>query len=222
VSWEQVKERIAAAAYRAGRQPEEITLLVVSKGQPPAQIEAIYAKGQRRFGENRVQELLAKKSGLPSDIQWHLIGPLQTNKVKTILPHITLLHSLDRESLLVEIAKRAQKPLDCLIEVKIAQEPTKHGVSLSGVERFVEEVLQRPQVVLRGFMGMASFTEDKQQVRREFRQLYRLFEQIQARYPDLPIDTLSMGMSGDFEIAIEEGSTLVRVGSAVFQQERTA
>lgn len=222
MSWEQVKERIAAAAYRAGRQPEEITLLVVSKGQPPAQIEAIYAKGQRRFGENRVQELLAKKSGLPSDIQWHLIGPLQTNKVKTILPHITLLHSLDRESLLVEIAKRAQKPLDCLIEVKIAQEPTKHGVSLSGVERFVEEVLQRPQVVLRGFMGMASFTEDKQQVRREFRQLYRLFEQIQARYPDLPIDTLSMGMSGDFEIAIEEGSTLVRVGSAVFQQERTA
>lgn len=211
-----VMERITTAAQRAGRKPEDITLLVVSKGQSPEAIQAVYAQGQRLFGENRVQELLTKKPLLPGDIQWHLIGHLQTNKVKAILPHITLLHSLDRESLLMEIVKRAASPVPCLIEVKVAREETKYGVSPEDLDAFVEKVLGQPAIQLRGLMGMASLTTDTAQVRREFQQLYRLFIRLKARYPEAPIDTLSMGMSGDFEIAIEEGSTLVRVGSAVF------
>lgn len=214
--YEAVLERIAQAAYRAGRRPEEVTLLVVSKGQSLEAIRSVYNKGHRLFGENRVQELLAKKPHLPQDIQWHLIGHLQTNKVKAILPHIVLLHSLDRESLLAEITKRAETPVPCLIEVKVAQEPTKHGIVPAALDAFVEKVLETPKVQLRGLMGMASLTTDSEQVRREFRQLYKLFVKLRERYPHATIDTLSMGMSGDFEIAVEEGSTLVRVGSAIF------
>lgn len=219
MSWERVRERIAAAALRAGRKPEEVTLLVVTKGQPPEKIQALFEKGQRLFGENRVQELLAKKPQLPDQIEWHLIGPLQTNKVKAVLPHIRLLHSLDRESLLQELVKRATKPVSCLIEVKIAQEATKHGVPPEGLFPLVEAALAEPAIRLEGLMGLASLTEDTAQVRREFRQLYQLFMELKRRYPEAPLTTLSMGMSADFEIAIEEGSTLVRVGSAVFAEE---
>ena len=199
---------------RAGRSPDEITLVVVTKNQPVEAIQAVYEQGARHFGENRVQELLAKKPLLPADIQWHLIGHLQTNKVKTVLPHIVLLHSLDRESLLQEIKKRASTPLPCLIEVKIAQEPSKHGIPPEAVWDFVEKVLAEPVIQLRGLMGMATFTSDKAQIRQEFRSLYRLFEELRQFHPDA--DTLSMGMSQDFEIAIEEGATMVRVGTAVF------
>jgi pyridoxal phosphate enzyme (YggS family) len=215
MSYERVLERISAAALRAGRSPEEVTLVVVTKNQPLEAIRAVYEQGARQFGENRVQELLAKKPLLPSDIQWHLIGHLQTNKVKAVLPHIKLLHSLDRESLLEEIRKRAVEPIPCLIEVKIAQEPTKHGVLPAMLLTFAEKVLSEPKVQLRGLMGMASFTSDRAQIRREFRTLYRLFEELRRLHP--AADTLSMGMSQDFEIAIEEGSTLVRVGTAVFE-----
>ncbi|MCS7153567.1 MAG: YggS family pyridoxal phosphate-dependent enzyme [Bacteroidia bacterium] len=218
MSYEAVRERIARAAQRVGRSPDEITLLVVSKGQPVEKVKAIYDRGHRLFGENRVQELLLKKPTLPEDIQWDLIGHLQTNKVKAVLPHIRLLHSLDRESLLSEIGKRAEQPLPCLIEVKIAQEPTKHGVSPETLDAFVEKVLSEPKVILRGLMGMATWTSEEQQIRKEFRLLYQLFDKLRRQYPDLPIDTLSMGMSNDFEIAVEEGSTLVRVGSAVFSE----
>ncbi|GIV23854.1 MAG: YggS family pyridoxal phosphate-dependent enzyme [Bacteroidia bacterium] len=217
MSYEQVQERIAQAALRAGRKPEEITLLVVSKGQPIEKIQAIYAKGQRLFGENRVQELLQKKLHLPPDIAWHWIGHLQTNKVKAVLPYIQLLHAVDRESLLAELAKRAAAPLDCLIEVKVAQEATKHGITPDQLMAFAERVAALPVLRLRGLMGMATLTTDQAQVRHEFRQLYKLFLQLQKAFPDRPIDILSMGMSGDFEIAVEEGSTLVRVGSAVFE-----
>jgi pyridoxal phosphate enzyme (YggS family) len=215
MSYERVLERISAAALRAGRSPEEVTLVVVTKNQPLEAIQAVYEQGARQFGENRVQELLAKKPLLPSDIQWHLIGHLQTNKVKAVLPHIKLLHSLDRESLLEEIRKRAVEPIPCLIEVKIAQEPTKHGVFPEMLMSFAEKVLSEPKVQLRGLMGMATFTSDRAQIRREFRTLYRLFEELRRLHP--AADTLSMGMSQDFEIAIEEGSTLVRVGTAVFE-----
>lgn len=209
---------MAKAALRSGRRPEEITLLVVSKGQPSERLLALYQQGQRLFGENRVQELLAKKTHLPSDIAWHLIGHLQTNKVKQVLPHIEMLHSLDRESLLEELRRRLTQPLPCLIEVKINQEPTKHGVLPEALEAFVEKVLEIPLLQLRGLMGMATFTQDQAQIRREFRRLRQLFEMLQKRYPELKLDTLSMGMSSDFEIAIEEGSTLVRVGTAVFAE----
>lgn len=216
VSLERVLERVQQAALRAGRRPEEVTLLVASKGQPPERLLPLYHAGQRLFGENRVQELLSKKPLLPADITWHLIGSLQTNKVKAILPHIALLHSLDRERLLVEIEKQALQPLPCLIEVKIAREETKHGVLPEELEKLVEKALASPAVVLRGLMGMASLTEDREQIRQEFRLLYGLYRRLAERYPEAPIDTLSMGMSSDFEIAIEEGSTLVRIGSEVF------
>lgn len=215
MSYERVLERLSAAALRTGRSPEEITLVVVTKNQPLEAIRAVYTKGARYFGENRVQELLNKKPLLPADIQWHLIGHLQTNKVKAILPHMVLLHSLDRDGLLQEIARRAVAPVPCLIEVKIAQEPTKHGILPEAVLPFAEKVLSEPKVQLRGLMGMASFTPDQAQIRREFRLLYRLFEELRRLHP--AADTLSMGMSQDFEIAIEEGSTLVRVGTAVFE-----
>jgi len=215
MSYQRVLERLEAAASRAGRSANEITLVVVTKNQPIEAIQAVYNQGARLFGENRVQELLAKKPLLPPDIQWHLIGHLQTNKVKAILPHIVLLHSLDRESLLEAIKKRASAPVPCLIEVKIAQEPSKHGIPPEEVWAFVEKVLAEPKIQLRGFMGMASFTSDRAQIRREFRSLYRLFEELRRYHPDA--DILSMGMSQDFEIAIEEGATLVRVGTAVFE-----
>ncbi len=215
MSYQRVLERLSAAALRAGRSPNDITLVVVTKNQPLGAIQAVYDQGARHFGENRVQELLAKKPLLPSDIHWHLIGHLQTNKVKTILPHIVLLHSLDRESLLEEIKKRASAPVPCLIEVKIAQEPSKHGVPPERVWTFVEKVLAEPMIQLRGFMGMATFTSDKVQIRREFRSLYRLFEELRRYHPGA--DILSMGMSQDFEIAVEEGATMVRVGTAVFE-----
>jgi pyridoxal phosphate enzyme (YggS family) len=214
MSYEQVLARVQAAATRAGRSPQEITLVVVTKNQPIEAIQTVYEKGARHFAENRVQALLEKKPQLPTDIAWHLIGPLQTNKVKAILPHISLLHSLDRESLIQEVCRRSTQPLPCLIEVKIAQEPTKHGIAPEAVLGFAERVLAEPRIHLRGLMGMASFTDDAQQIRREFRQLYRLYEALQATSPH--VDTLSMGMSSDFEIAIEEGSTLIRVGTAIF------
>jgi pyridoxal phosphate enzyme (YggS family) len=175
MSYERVLERLSAAALRTGRSPAEITLVVVTKNQPLEAIHAVYAKGARHFGENRVQELLHKKPLLPADIQWHLIGHLQTNKVKAILPHIVLLHSLDREGLLQEIAKRTGTPVPCLIEVKIAQEPTKHGVSPEMLLTFAEKVLSEPKVQLRGLMGMASFTSDRTQIRREFRAVVSAF-----------------------------------------------
>ncbi len=215
MSYERVLERLQAAAARAGRSPDEITLVVVTKNQLPEAIHTVYQQGARHLGENRVQELLAKKPLLPPDIQWHLIGHLQTNKVKAVLPHIVLLHSLDRESLLAEIAKRATAPVPCLIEVKIAQELTKHGVSPESLLNFAERVLAEPKVQLRGLMGMATLTSDKKQIRREFRLLYRLFEELRRLHPEA--NTLSMGMSQDFEIAIEEGSTMVRVGTAIFE-----
>ncbi|MCS6895029.1 MAG: YggS family pyridoxal phosphate-dependent enzyme [Bacteroidia bacterium] len=217
MSYQRVLEEIATAAHRAGRRAEEITLLVVSKGQPMDAILKVYAQGQRLFGENRVQELLSKKPSLPDDIHWHLIGHLQTNKVKAVLPHISLLHSLDRESLLEEIARRASQPVPCLIEVKVAQEATKHGILPQEVEPFIEKVLRQPKIVLKGFMGMATLTRDTAQIRREFRQLYQIFRRMQEHYPEAPIETLSMGMSNDFAIAIEEGSTLLRLGTVIFE-----
>ncbi len=214
MGYQEVLSRIHDSAVRAGRSPAEIQLVVVSKGQPTQALLNVYAQGARLFGENRVQELLAKKPSLPADITWHLIGHLQTNKVKAILPHIQLLHSLDRESLLTEIAKRALTPVPCLIEVKIAQEASKHGIPPKALDAFVEKVLNHPQLSLKGLMGMASLTEDVTQIRREFQQLYRLYDRLRTQVPG--IDTLSMGMSDDFEIAIAEGSTLVRIGRAIF------
>lgn len=212
--------RIVQAALRAGRSPEEIRLVVVTKNQPPDKILPLYQQGQRDFAENRVQALLQKKSRLPQDICWHLIGPLQTNKVRKILPHINFFQAVDRAALLPFLVREASKPLDCLIEIKIAQEQTKYGLLPHEVEDFLAKWPWDSPLRLRGLMGMATFTSDMKQVRKEFQQLYKLFIDLKAHMQskNLGWDTLSMGMSHDFEIAIEEGATMVRIGSAIFQE----
>jgi len=199
-------------------------LVVVSKTQPVARILEIYQKaGQRIFGENRPQEMLEKQAALPADIEWHLIGHLQTNKVKSIAPFVALIHSVDSLRLLQEIDKQALKNnrvINCLLQFHIAQEETKFGLS----EQEAIEILQSPEfavlqhVRICGVMGMASFTEDTEQVRKEFRTLKTVFDHLKAKF--FPKSThfheISMGMSGDWRIALEEGSTMLRIGSLIF------
>jgi pyridoxal phosphate enzyme (YggS family) len=196
--------------------PADVTLVAVSKFHPVDSIKQVYDLGQRIFGENRVQEMVEKKPQLPDDIEWHLIGTLQTNKVKYIAPFVSLIHSVDSEKLLTEIDKQAKKNnrvIDCLLEVHIGQEESKHGFSLQKADAFLATPHNMPNVRIIGLMGMASNTEDTEQVRQEFRSLANLYK----KYKDqLHLTRLSMGMTGDYKIAIEEGSNMVRIGSAIF------
>lgn len=198
---------------------QQVTLVAVSKTKPVADILELYAWGQRHFGENYVQELVEKQSQLPADVLWHFIGHLQTNKVKYIAPFIHLIHGVDSWKLLAEIDKqgrRNQRTIGVLLQVHIAQEETKFGLNATELQQLLLQwQQQRLQFVrIRGLMGMASFSENTNQVRNEFRVLKQLFEQYRNTETDW--DTLSMGMSGDYTIAIEEGSTLVRIGSLLF------
>jgi pyridoxal phosphate enzyme (YggS family) len=200
--------------------PSEVTLVAVSKTHPVEVVMEAYDAGQRVFGENRVQELVPKFEQMPKDIHWHLIGTLQRNKVKYIAPFVSMIHSVDNLDLLKEINKEAsknQRVIDCLIQVFIASEETKHGFSFEEAEAFFksEFTQQFPHVRICGLMGMASFTEDQKQVKQEFESLAGFRNKIQAELSiDLPI--LSMGMSGDFQLAIACGSNMVRVGSSIF------
>jgi pyridoxal phosphate enzyme (YggS family) len=198
-------------------------LVAVSKTQPIATILEAYEAGIRDFGENKVQELTSKQAELPSDIRWHFIGHLQTNKVKYIAPFVHLIHGVDSWKLLLEINKQAEKSsrvVSCLLQIYIAQEETKFG--LDGDE--LKVILQNPElqhlknVRIVGLMGMASFTEDLGQVRKEFKYLKNLFDECQSlQLPEnVQLSELSMGMSGDYLIAQEEGSTMVRIGTAIF------
>ncbi|MGQ9863992.1 MAG: YggS family pyridoxal phosphate-dependent enzyme [Bacteroidia bacterium] len=221
MSFESIQMRIVQAAQRAGRCAKEIRLVVVTKNQPLEKIQLVYQQGQRDFAENRVQALLQKKPHLPKDIQWHLIGPLQTNKVRKILPHISFFQAVDRVAILPFLVREASQPLNCLLEVKIAQEESKHGLLPHQVEDFLAKWPWDSSLRLRGLMGMATFTSDTKQVRKEFQQLHRLYVDLKPhvlRKDPAAWDTLSMGMSQDFEIAIEEGATMVRIGSAVFEK----
>ncbi len=200
-----------------------ITLIAVSKTYPPERLLEEYNKGQRVFGENKVQEITAKYEVLPKDIQWHFIGHLQRNKVKYIAPFIDTIHSIDSFELLQEIHKQAQKngrTVKCLLQFHIAQEATKFGFSkeegVSLLEQNDWKALTSVQIC--GVMGMATFSEDKTLVRKEFKQLKGIFEQLKASFfPNSPyFKEVSMGMSGDWEIAAEEGATLVRIGSLIF------
>ncbi len=196
--------------------PASVILVAVSKFQPAEALQTIYNAGQRIFGENRVQEMVEKKPLLPADIQWHCIGTLQTNKVKYIAPFVALIHSVDSLKLLTEINKQAQKNnrvIDCLLEIFIAQEETKHGLSFAEAEEILALQATLPHIRITGFMGMASNTANKDQVRAEFRTLSAFYLKLSPLYK---LSTLSMGMSGDYKIAIEEGSTMVRVGSSIF------
>lgn len=198
-------------------------LIAVSKTQSIEDIQSLYDLGQKSMGENRVQELLDKKDKLPEDIQWHLIGHLQRNKVKYIAPFVCLIHAVDSIRLLKVINKEAAKndrTIDCLLQFHIAQEESKFGIQLKDVEAFMNElkILELDHVCIRGVMGMASFVDNDTQVRNEFQRLKAVFDTLkQTYYSDYPsFDSISMGMSGDYKIALEEGSTMVRVGSKLF------
>ena len=200
--------------------PNDVTLVAVSKNHPPERVKEVYDLGQRVFGENKVQEMLEKEAILPKDIQWHLIGHLQTNKVKYIAPFVSLIQSVDSEKLLIEIDKQALKnnrKIDVLLQVKIAEEDTKTGLEVSETKELFLKYQQNefPNINIVGLMGMASFVDDKAQVEREFSFLKRLFDQLSMQKK---LTILSMGMSDDFPLAIECGANSVRVGSAIFGQ----
>jgi pyridoxal phosphate enzyme (YggS family) len=203
--------------------PASVKLVAVSKTIPVSGILEAYEAGQRAFGENRVQELLNKKDFLPSDIEWHLIGHLQRNKVKYIAPFISMIQSADSIRLLVTVNEEAEKNgriLDVLLQVHIASEETKFGFSQPEIIEMLEsqEFKGLKNIRIRGVMGMATFTDDMEQVRTEFRYLASVFNELKDRYysSDPEFGELSMGMSGDYRVAISEGSTMVRVGSLIF------
>lgn len=200
---------------------QSVTLVVVSKTYPNETILEAYDCGERIFGENRPQEMLQKYNSLPNDIQWHFIGTLQTNKVKYIAPFVSLIHSVDSEKLLAVIDKEAKKNdrvIDVLMEVFVAQESTKHGWDRSQLSDFLSSASYKkyPNVSIKGVMGMATYTQDQQRIKQEFSALASIFEEMKAHLPQASV--LSMGMSGDYLLAIEQGSTMVRIGSAVFGQ----
>lgn len=201
--------------------PGNIQLLAVSKLQPAQSILQLYNEGQRDFGENYVQEMLEKQEVLPNDIRWHFIGHLQSNKVKYIASFVHLIHGVDSEKLLLEINKQAAKNgrvINCLLQVHIAQEETKFGFDPQEAAILLEKLIAQPSalthICIRGLMGMASFTENTATIRSEFKILYRLFQQFHSRVSFF--DCLSMGMTSDYTIAAEEGTTMVRVGSLIF------
>ena len=199
--------------------PKSVTLVAVSKTKPNDAIMEAYHAGHRVFGENKVQDMLTKSEELPSDIQWHMIGHLQTNKVKFIAPFVSLIHGVDSLKLIKEIDKRAaqnNRIIDCLLQIHIAEEETKFGLSDTEATQVLTYAKHLPNVRIKGLMGMATNTRDESIVRNEFAGLKELFLKFQSVSKDLQI--ISMGMSNDYEIAIEQGSTMVRVGSAIFGQ----
>lgn len=203
--------------------PGNVRLVCVSKFHPVEALQEAYNAGQRVFGESKVQEMDEKHEALPKDIEWHFIGHLQSNKIKYIVPYVTLIHGVDSEKLLLEINKQAEKigrKVNCLLQVYIAQEETKFGFLPEEVLTLFEadKLNELPYVSVCGLMGMASNTDDSGQIKKEFGALKRLFDTIRANYPSVPdsFKELSMGMSGDYVYAVEEGSSLVRIGSAIF------
>ena len=195
--------------------PETVTLVAVSKTKPNSDILAAYTAGQRVFGENKVQELVKKQEELPKDIQWHMIGHLQRNKVKFIAPFVALIHGADNLKLLQEIEKRAaqnNRKIDCLLQVHIAKEDTKFGFEINEVKNVLLSTSSFKNISIVGLMGMSTFTDNTNQIKEEFESLKTVFDSIKND----KITTLSMGMSGDYPLAIEQGSTMLRVGSAIF------
>ncbi len=200
-----------------------VMLVAVSKTKPVEAILDIYNSGHKIFGENRVQEIVVKQEQLPNDIEWHLIGHLQTNKVKYIAPFVHLIHSIDSLKLLKEVNKQALKNnrvIDCLLQMHIAEEETKYGLNKKEAEELLTSPLfhEMENIRITGLMGMATFTYNEDQVRQEFKNLKDIFESLKSRFfkNEDAFKEISMGMSGDYKIAIEEGSTMVRIGSLIF------
>jgi pyridoxal phosphate enzyme (YggS family) len=217
----EVQERVAAACKRSNRDPKEVTILPVSKNHPAEDIQTLYDAGWRDFGENYVQELRNKHDELPDDIHWHMIGHLQRNKVKYIASYIQAIHSVDTIKLLHTIEKegrKADRVIPVLIEVNVGREESKFGVmpDLEDCMALANEALELPHVKLRGLMTSAPYYDDVEKDRSIFRKLKELLNDMNAANDQLQLDVLSMGMTHDFEIAVEEGSTCVRVGTAIF------
>lgn len=203
--------------------PNEVTLVAVSKTKPSSDIQIAYNEGQRVFGENKVQELAEKYEVLPKDIEWHLIGHLQTNKVKYIAPFVSLIHAVDSLKLLAEINKQALKnnrTISCLLQFHIANEDSKFGLNLEEAQQILssDDFVRMQNISIVGVMGMATFTENTEQIRDEFRTLENYFHVLKSHFFKYNGDfkEISMGMSGDYKLAIEEGSTMIRVGSSIF------
>ena len=201
--------------------PENVALVAVSKTKPIADLQEAYNAGQRIFGENKIQEMVEKYDALPKDIEWHMIGHLQSNKVKYMAHFVDLIHGVDKLKTVKEINKQAKKHnriINCLLQVKIAKEDTKFGFSFDEIKAILtsEETRELQNIKVVGFMGMASFTDDKKQLEEEFSSLKNLFDTLKTKHSSINI--LSMGMSGDYQLAIENGSTMIRVGSSIFGQ----
>ncbi|WP_066634855.1 YggS family pyridoxal phosphate-dependent enzyme [Desulfolucanica intricata] len=216
---DKIKERIERAAQRAGRNPREVTLVAVTKTVDVEVARQVYNAGIKTLGENRVQELQKKIPEMPADTQWHMIGHLQTNKVKYIIDKVTLLHSLDRVSLAEEISRRAIKQnlnLSALVQVNVSGEESKFGLPPGEVLDFIKTVSVLPGLTIRGLMTIAPYTTNPEEVRPFFRSLKKLAEKIQRDVAGVNMDYLSMGMTNDYEIAVEEGANIVRIGTAIF------
>ena len=216
----EVETRIQAACVRAGRKREEVTLIAVSKTKPVEVLREAYDLGVRVFGENKVQELTEKFGALPTDIHWHMIGHLQTNKVKYIVEKAELIHSVDSFRLAQAIEKEAAKrglTSDILVEVNVAEEESKFGVRVNEVISFIETLAQFPHLHVRGLMTIAPFVENPEENRPIFKNLHKLYFDIEQKNIDnVNVNILSMGMTNDYEVAIEEGATMVRVGTGIF------
>ena len=217
---DQVRETINAACIRAGRRPEEVTLIAVSKTKPVPMLEEAYAAGTRDFGENKVQEILAKKPELPQDIRWHMIGHLQRNKVSQVIGNAVMIHSVDSLRLARQIEAEAAKKevdVDILLEVNVAREESKYGFMLEEVEDAVMAIKDFPHVHIKGLMTIAPFVDNPEENRGIFKKLFEFAVDIGGKNIDnVTMSVLSMGMTGDYEVAIEEGATMVRVGTGIF------
>ena len=215
-----VKKNIENACRKAGRDPEEVTLVAVSKMKPLEDIEVLRRIGQMEFGENYVQELCEKEENVSAPVHWHMIGHLQTNKVKYILDKVVLIHSVDSVHLAKQIEKEAAKrnlTAQILLQVNVAEEDTKFGMDTDEVIKMAEEISHFPHVHIRGLMTSAPFVDDPEENRCYFRKLHKLFVDIGDKNIDnVTMDILSMGMTNDYEVAIEEGATMVRVGTGIF------
>lgn len=217
---EQVRKNIDEACRMAGRDPKEVTLIAVSKTKPVSMLKEAYDAGARCFGENKVQEIMDKHPQLPEDIQWHMIGHLQRNKVKYIVDKVSMIHSVDSLRLAQTIEQEAAKHNVCvpvLLEVNVAQEESKFGLKMDEVLPLIETIADFPHIKVQGLMTIAPYVEDAEDNRDFFRQLKKLSVDIEAKnINNVSMSVLSMGMTGDYQVAVQEGATMVRVGTGIF------
>ncbi len=216
----EVRENIRKACERAGRSPEEVTLIAVSKTKPLFMLEEAYEAGARDFGENKVQEILEKAPKMPEDARFHMIGHLQRNKVKQVLPHAVLIHSVDSIRLAEQIDQEAEKlgiTANILLEVNVAKEESKFGMMPEEVPELTEQIAALPHLRIQGLMTIAPFVDDPEKNRPVFQKLYQLSVDIKKKNIDnVSMSVLSMGMTGDYQVAVEEGATMIRVGTGIF------